>query len=199
MKEYIVTNSGRQFFLERPTLKSINIKDIAHALSLLCRFNGHTKQFYSIAQHSVIVASLVAPKYALFGLLHDASEAYIGDVTSPLKRLLHSAYNPIERRIMDVVARKFGFVMDEAAAAAVKVADMTVFAMEARDLMPRNKLYDFTYPPEPYKIQPWSSSLSEVGFMKAFLELTNASESIKKIPLRISLRGWLGFTSSNTC
>lgn len=82
---WILTQSGQQFDLLRPTASMIKPVDIAHALSRLCRFNGHTRAHYSVAQHSLIVASLVPVEHQLVALLHDAPEAYIGDMTRPLK------------------------------------------------------------------------------------------------------------------
>jgi len=69
----------------KPARESIHIEDIAHALSMLCRYGGHTPEHYSVAQHSCLVAQLLEPRLRIYGLLHDAAEAYLGDVVSPLK------------------------------------------------------------------------------------------------------------------
>src|SRR5688500_14252940 len=86
---YIRTYTGKEFYPLKPELDKIDIEDIAHALSNLCRFTGHTKQFYSVAQHSVLASEFVRvydnPHLNLFVLLHDASEAYICDISRPLK------------------------------------------------------------------------------------------------------------------
>ena len=68
-----------------PEPNSIHIADIAHALSMICRYGGHVREYYSVAQHSCLVAQLLAPRLRIYGLLHDAAEAYLGDVVSPLK------------------------------------------------------------------------------------------------------------------
>ena len=81
----MVTYTGKEFYPLDPNPADIDIKDIAHALSNCCRFAGHIKSFYSVAQHSVIVSELCEPENALAGLLHDASEAYLSDIARPVK------------------------------------------------------------------------------------------------------------------
>lgn len=89
-----------------PEAASIHIVDIAHGLSQVCRFAAQTSKFYSVAQHSVLVSRLVPREFARVGLLHDAPEAYIGDMAKPLKRLLPE-YDEVEARIYRAIARKF--------------------------------------------------------------------------------------------
>jgi hypothetical protein len=99
--------SGVLIDINNPTPEMICIDDIATALSKICRFGGHSNDFYSVAQHSVVVANL-APEYLCReALLHDATEAYLGDVIKPLKNILGSAYEDIEARFMDVICTKF--------------------------------------------------------------------------------------------
>lgn len=103
---WILTYTGIKLSYTDLTEDMINIEDIAHALSMTVRFNGHCNRFYSVAEHSVLVSHLVDPAYAKEGLLHDASEAYLGDVTKPLKLLLPD-YQIIEKRFEKIIARKF--------------------------------------------------------------------------------------------
>ncbi|MFG0247924.1 MAG: phosphohydrolase, partial [Phycisphaeraceae bacterium JB051] len=77
---WIQTYTGKAFYPLREDPGIIDIRDIAHALSLQCRFNGHCSDFYSVAQHSVHVSEVVPQAFALWGLLHDAAEAYMSDL-----------------------------------------------------------------------------------------------------------------------
>jgi len=85
----VSTKSGRRVALLNPSPSQIVIGDIAHGLAHQCRFNGQTSKFYSVAQHSVLVASILPRELRLAGLLHDASETYLGDVVQPLKELFN--------------------------------------------------------------------------------------------------------------
>lgn len=133
MKPMILTHSGRSFNLLEPTPAMVEIEDIAHALSNLCRFTGHTKAFYSVAEHSILTSYLVPETYGLEALLHDAAEAYIGDVSSPLKQLLPE-YKVIEERIDQAIRRRF--CLPGQPAQFIKDADLMMLATEKRDLMP---------------------------------------------------------------
>lgn len=104
---WIQTVSGKKFPLEKPDPAQIHIEDIAHALSLLCRFNGHCTKFYSVAEHSVHVSHEIVPELALVGLLHDAAEAYLGDVPSPLKKKL-SQFSEFEAKMETAIGERFG-------------------------------------------------------------------------------------------
>lgn len=105
-KSSISTHSGKFFDILKPEEYEFNIEEIARALSNLCRYTGHTNAFYSVAEHSVLVSRLVPSDLALCGLLHDASEAFLGDVSSPLKKLLPE-YQRIEDRVQDAIASHF--------------------------------------------------------------------------------------------
>jgi uncharacterized protein len=144
---WISTQSGR-FYPLNPRPDDVNIEDIATALSNVCRFAGHVVDFYSVAQHSVVVSSLLAsrgPRFQLFGLLHDAAEAYLGDMASPVKR--HALFNvgsgegvftfdQIERKVMSVIYQGLNIrppTVDESEL--VKLADKQAFAMEVKNVL----------------------------------------------------------------
>jgi uncharacterized protein len=132
IKPSIQTYSGTFFdFVE--TEKSVfTIEDIARALSKICRFTGHVHTFYSVAQHSVMVSYLVPKEHAFKGLMHDSAEAFIGDVSSPLKSLLQD-YKAIERRVEKEVFGRFG--LEAKMPACVKRADLIALKTEQRDFM----------------------------------------------------------------
>ncbi|RYZ63042.1 MAG: hypothetical protein EOO14_00395 [Chitinophagaceae bacterium] len=104
----IRTFTGQYVNVFQPDPETINIQDIAHHLSMQCRFGGALPEHYSVAQHSFHVSEMVDPKHRLAALLHDASEAYLVDVPSPVKKELRD-YRHIEDGLMRVIAQKFGF------------------------------------------------------------------------------------------
>lgn len=128
----ILTASGRYLDLLAPEQYRYEIAEIARVLSRICRFGGHTRGHYSVAQHCAHVSLRVPAEDALAGLLHDAAEAYVGDVTQPLKQLLPE-YRAIEQRIERAILRQFG--VDEIPPS-VRRADLVMLATERRDLMP---------------------------------------------------------------
>jgi uncharacterized protein len=108
---YIQTFTGKRFYPLAPWQSEIDIEDIAHALSMQCRFAGHCQRFYSVAEHSVLLARYVSPPNKLWALLHDASEAYLVDVPSPVKPLL-IGYAQAEHMLQKAIARTFGLPVE---------------------------------------------------------------------------------------
>ena len=131
---FIGTFSGLRFWPLDPNPEKILIADIAHALAHQCRFGGHASKFYSVAEHSVHVSRICLPEHALWGLLHDASEAYLVDLPRPLKLLPEFApYREAERRLQRAVAVRFGLPPDQRAI--VTAADSKMLWIEARSLL----------------------------------------------------------------
>lgn len=173
MSPTILTSQGFEFnFTDVGGLANCyDIDDIAHALSHLCRFTGHTREFYSVAQHSYHVSQIVPTQHALAGLLHDATEAYLGDVSSPLKKLL-PAYQAIERIFEAQILESFGLA--PTLPPEVKQADAVMLATERRDLMPAGAMV-FTPHAEPDRrmvIRAWQPGVAKAMFLRRFKELT---------------------------
>ena len=172
----ILTAAGRYFDFTRPADCAFDIDEIAHALSNICRFAGHTRTFYSVAQHSVHVSHLVPQEHALAGLLHDAHEAFVGDVVSPLKQLLPD-YKAVERRVETAVLARFGLppMLPEC----VKDADLVMLATERRDLMPPlddwEVIRGVTRLVDP--ITPWPPELACWRFLERYREIVNGPRS----------------------
>lgn len=139
--KWMQTYTGRQFYLFKPDPADINILDISRALSHQCRWNGHTTHFYSIASHSVRVSQLCSPPAKRWGLMHDAAEAYTGDVISPFKAGLPD-FQLAERRIERAVKQKFGIDVPDEVAREVKQVDMWVAFEEARFLLPHPQMVE---------------------------------------------------------
>lgn len=130
-KGCIRTYTGIAFNLKNPTKEMFEVRDIAWALSHLCRFTGHCSRFYSVAEHSIYVSRLLPMEFKLWGLLHDATEAYIGDCSSPLKAYLKD-FREIEHGIARGVSDAFGLVWPMPSE--VHAVDSAMLAAEASAL-----------------------------------------------------------------
>lgn len=106
--DWIQTYTGKRFWPLAPSTEDFSIEDIAHALSLTCRFNGHCSDFYSVAEHSVYAFQKASPENKRAALLHEISEAYISDMTRPVKPYI-AGYAEIEEGIMRAGAVRYGF------------------------------------------------------------------------------------------
>lgn len=171
----IQVHSGILVPVLEPQPEHITIVDIAHALSNLCRFNGHAREFYSVAQHSLLMSKIVPAEDALWGLLHDAAEAYIGDVTRPLKLWLEhvapGALSGVECRLQQVIAARFG--LPPCMPASVKRADDVLLATEKRDVLAVTDVPWVALPePLPERIRVIDATLAEAAFLARFDELT---------------------------
>lgn len=190
-KDWIYTASGRKFWPLDPRPEEIDIADIAHALANICRFNGHCRPFYSVAEHSVRVSQQAelrargkgldlkgAREMALWGLLHDASEAYLCDLTRPMKGSwqLGRTYAGFEAGLTQTIAERFGLPgripMD------VHWADEILLATEFRDLMPGCEMPERVrqVAPLPNRILPVPSLEAGHLFVSAFTRLTKGDD-----------------------
>lgn len=175
MNPSIQLASGKFFDFTSVTPADIEITDIASALSKLCRFTGHCKRFYSVAQHSVLVSTLVPREYALLGLLHDATEAYINDLSRPLK-LINPEYVAYEHKLWPVIAERFALPAEMPRC--IKDADNIALVTERRDIMPPNPAVQDEWhwardiPRLPQKIKPVEWQEARRMFLARFRALT---------------------------
>ncbi|WYW01922.1 deoxyribonucleoside 5' monophosphate phosphatase [Pseudomonas phage vB_PpuM-Pori-4] len=140
INDWIITHSGKRFELADPKPEMVCIEDIAIALSRQTRFNGHCDRFYSVAYHSYLIAEQLPDRLKLEGLLHDAAEAYIGDISSPLKRIIKAhwpGFKAFETRIEEVVFEALGVPLTNDPL--IKEADLRILANEHDLLMPQTE------------------------------------------------------------
>jgi 5'-deoxynucleotidase YfbR-like HD superfamily hydrolase len=177
-KAWIITYTGLKFYHLNPQPEMVRIEDIAHSLSQLCRWTGHTRYFYSVAQHSVLGSYICPTEYALEFLLHDASEAYLGDMNRPLKHFTAAgpAYLQIEEPVERAIFKKFGlpYPMSDV----VKKYDVQMLYAEKAQLMNITEATQY----EANKwgtdeteanvlIQEWTPKFAETEFLRRFNEL----------------------------
>lgn len=142
---WMITQSSRQVWPLDPRPEDFCVEDIAHALSNICRYGGHCREFYSVAQHSVLVSVIVdhilivedaarARRVAFAGLFHDAAEAYIGDMVQPLKRSMPE-FRAVDHKIQMVIGRVIGIDPALFFSPPVRSADKIALLTERRDLL----------------------------------------------------------------
>lgn len=178
---WIQTYSGRRFNPTNPVPDAIVIQDIAHPLSNQCRFSGHCKKFYSVAQHCVLASYICNFEDALWALLHDATEAYLVDVPRPLKQSgLFGAYIEFEAKMTAAICERFG--LNPVEPVSVKRADKIMLSTEARDLMgPLRVDWGPIGDALPFTIEPWSPKEAEERFLKRFFELNGTPEQFNNL------------------
>lgn len=160
--------SGRRYHPLDPRVEDIDPIDIAHALSMLCRYGGHITHFYSVAEHCVLMSRVVPPEDALAALLHDATEAYVVDVPRPVKRYIPD-YKALEERVWLVIAQRFG--IDPELPATVHDADNRILRNESSVLMPDNG-WSSNREFLPVKVEGWLPEKAERMYAARLKELT---------------------------
>lgn len=183
---FITTYTGRRFYPLDPNPSDVCIEDIAHALAMICRFCGHTREFYSVAEHSVHVSRIVPPEYALAGLLHDASEAYIADVSAPLKRSEEMRpYRNAEAYLQRVIEQSLDTyrgwssvnLVSNHSYRPVARADVAMLALEARSLLPYDPWMDDLPASAKVELGLWGPSEAKRRFLERYAELTDAGRT----------------------
>lgn len=175
MLPYVETVSGKRLYFLNPQPDQIDINDIAHALSQQCRYAGHSRRFYSIAEHSGLVSKLlIGTNQELAGLLHDAAEAYLSDIPAPVKQFC-TEYQRIEEVLEEAIADKFGF--EYPLHPAVKHCDLVMLSTESHNLMPSQgnwEMWERTKrPPVAAGIKPScvEPKVAKTLFLERFYEL----------------------------
>ena len=173
MPAWIQTVSGRKLPLLKIDPDAILIDGIAHALSMLCRFNGQCERFYSVAEYSVHVSYEIRLDLAMVGLMHDAAEAHLGDVPSPLKGQLRD-FPVIEATLIRAIAAKFGFRHPEKEtdqARELKRADVQLLIDEKAVIMAPEPEPPGAPPiKDPNRIECWSPEVAKARFLERFRE-----------------------------
>lgn len=177
-KPWIQTLTGG-ICITDPDIEDITLDDIAGALSKLCRFGGHTPVFYSVAQHSVLVSEIVksigAPKNIILGaLFHDAAEAYLGDIMTPVKRLFGNEFKSMESIFNSKIDKKFkldGALTSDKMNTIIHDADIIALKTEVRDILNGEK-YAWVWPSDckelEYNIEPLDHKSANNLFIETY-------------------------------
>ena len=182
----IQTYSGLIFYPLDPRIEEIEVEDVAHALSHKARFTGHTRKFYSTAEHSVRVSLHLATTGASLmeqyvGLHHDDTDAYLPDVPTPLKVLPEFRwFKELEHHMQELCFEKFGCVVEDYSV--IKNSDIVLLLTEKRDLMPKkNSNWNHRYTqqpiPEPYRIEPWEPAYAKQMYLHMHHIFSNAIQN----------------------
>lgn len=178
---YIRTYTGKKFYWDRIETNPYDIQDIAHALAMNCRWTGHVREFYSVAQHSVYASLEAPPELAMAALLHDASEAYCHDTPSPLKWYLaehdFTVFSDLERRIDQAIYKKFGLAYPRDPR--IKEIDLRLLSTESRDLMPLGEERTHMIKPYDWKIRPLDPKQAEEMFLRRYNRIWRDQQQIK--------------------
>lgn len=167
MKPSIQTFTGIEFFPFDPRPEQVCIEDIAHALANKCRYAGHTTRFYSVAEHSVFCTTIVEPDYYLQALLHDAAEAYLPDIPSPIKKRFPTLIEA-EKVILATIGEALNVNL-VSLPPEIKRADLAMLAAEREQVMSKGFKWSADNLPEPpavVRLMCWSPEKAKVKFLK---------------------------------
>ena len=163
----IMLHSGAWFDFAAPHTSDFTAEDIAHGLAHICRYSGQCSRFYSVAEHSLLVSD-VAEGFEFEALLHDAAEAFVGDITRPLKQMLPD-FKRIEAAVQDAVLERFGVASP--LPPQIKEADLRVLAAEQRQIMPPGTdgwLAGLTIQPAPIVVRHLQPDIAKRMWLERF-------------------------------
>lgn len=171
--------SGPRLDIFRPDPLLLQIDQIANSLGNLCRFGGQVWHFYSVAEHCCHVSSLfdlkTQPELALAGLLHDAAEAYLGDVITPIKNLLPE-YQQVEAEFHSVIFKKYGLTMGHMEK--IIWADKAAVVIEARQLTSGEWTEGLYVNPEHwFKVESWNPDFAKARYLERYWEIINTQNT----------------------
>jgi len=173
---WIQTFTGRKFFPLAPRAEDVLIEDIAHALSNICRYGGHCREFYSVAQHCCMVADHM-PEFHLEGLMHDAAEAYLGDMVRPVKHdPSMRGFRVAEAKLEEIIVNVFDLDGSSEVQALIKEHDNRALFTERKFLLDHQS-EEWTLKAEPFPIAylvAWDSEYAEHQFLNRFYKLNKA-------------------------
>lgn len=168
--------STQLFDFDNPSAIDVPIDDIATPLSNCCRFAGHVKHYYSVAQHAVNASNIVPPEFAFDALMHDTAEAFTNDITTPLKFKAGDFFKPLEVRIESAMAKQFGFTYP--LADPVKLADLQMLVIENTELRPGCPLSGIDIDAVPLEgilervdLTSWTPEVAKAAFLARYEEL----------------------------
>lgn len=188
--DWMETYTGQKFWPLDPSPDAVRLEDIAHALAHQCRFNGHTRFFYSVAHHALLCAEEArlqgaGPRLVLLTLLHDAAEAYIGDITRPVRRSLNEfatdVITAVEERIQHAIYRAFGIeTPSQEEKAFIHRMDNILLATEARDVMRGDGWMLSEKPSKHLRIKPASIKTIRSRFLRTATDLLAALPGVER-------------------
>lgn len=182
--DWMQTFTGKAFYPLDVHEDDIDILDIAHSLALQCRYNGHVDKHYSVAEHCVLLSHIVAPEKALWALLHDAPEAYIGDMVRPLKKHMPD-FMAADDRITAVIALKYG--LDGTVIPADVTAMDIQICLNERNALLGTPPMEWAIDGDPIPnvtIHAWDWQMAELQYLERFHELINARDRAFDLALR---------------
>ena len=175
LNEGIRLFSGVMFDYNNPGESDVAIEDIAHALSNICRFAGHVRHFYSVAQHAVNCSCIVASEFAYEALLHDTAEAFTNDLPTPLKFAV-PIFKDLEVRIESAMAERFNFTYP--LPAEVGLADLQMLQLEKNELKGTEGDWEVLRGVESAHLRglvdlsPWTPAEAKARFLDRYEELS---------------------------